>query len=234
MEVIIDRDKSIIPACDVPFKKFEEIVVETRDVEKVGAYKIGFSLGLSEGLHGIVQRVRDYGCKKPIIYDHQKAGTDIPDMGIKFADVLATAEVDAAIIFPQAGPQTEKTWIKALQDRSIKVIVGGIMTHPMYVRSEGGYIADEAIMEMYLISAELNVNNFVVPGNRPEDIKKIREKLEEKGIMPTFYAPGFIKQGGTISETTKVAGDKWHAIIGRAINQAEDIKKAVVKLTSQI
>jgi len=96
------------------------------------------------------------------------------------------------------------------------------MTHPKYVRSEGGYIADEAIMEMYLNAANLGVSDFVVPGNKPDDIRRIRETLEQRGVSPTFYAPGFVAQGGSISDAAKVAGDSWHAIVGRGIYKAEE------------
>ncbi|HEC88648.1 MAG TPA: hypothetical protein ENI52_04970 [Thermoplasmata archaeon] len=108
------------------------------------------------------------------------------------------------------------------------------MTHLKYKKSEGGFLADESILEMYLIAADLGVKDFVVPGNRPDDIKRIREALEEKGIAPRFYAPGFVAQGGEITEATKVAGDHWHAIVGRGIYKAEDIKKAALEYTSKI
>ena len=108
------------------------------------------------------------------------------------------------------------------------------MTHPKYVRSEGGYIADEAIMEMYLNAANLGVSDFVVPGNKPDDIRRIRETLEQRGVSPTFYAPGFVAQGGSISDAAKVAGDSWHAIVGRGIYKAEDIRKSALEHTSQL
>jgi orotidine-5'-phosphate decarboxylase len=214
MGKIIQRKRSIIPACDMSLEVYEEIVRDTADVEGIGGYKVGFFLGLDYGLPKIVEMTRKY-TDKPIIYDHQKAGTDIPDMGKKFMDVCRRAGVDAVILFPQAGPETERAWIESALENDLGVIVGGLMTHPKYVRSEGGYLADEAIMEMYLNAADLGVTDFVVPGNRPEDIRRIRETLEERGISPTFYAPGFVAQGGEITEAAKVAGDSWHAIVGR-------------------
>ena len=81
---------------------------------------------------------------------------------------------------------------------------------------------------------ELGVSDFVVPGNRPEDIGIIRKTLEQRGVSPTFYAPGFVAQGGSISDATKVAGNNWHAIVGRRIYKAEDIKKAALEHTSQL
>jgi len=230
---IIKRDRSVIPACDVPLELYERIVRETADIEGIGGYKVGFFLGLDYGLPKIVEIARKY-TDKPIIYDHQKAGTDIPDMGGKFAKICKKAGVDAVILFPQSGPETEKAWIEAAKEEGLGVIVGGLMTHPKYKKSEGGFLADESILEMYLIAADLGVKDFVVPGNRPDDIRRIREALEEKEIAPRFYAPGFVAQGGEITEATKVAGDHWHAIVGRGIYKAEDIKKAALEYTSKI
>ena len=50
MDKIIQRERSIIPACDVPLDLYERIVRDTADVDGVGAYKVGFELGLSCGL----------------------------------------------------------------------------------------------------------------------------------------------------------------------------------------
>lgn len=230
---IIKRDRSVIPACDVPLELYERIVRETANIEGIGGYKVGFFLGLDYGLPKIVEIARKY-TDKPIIYDHQKAGTDIPDMGGKFAKICKKSGIDAVILFPQSGPETEKAWIEAAKKEGLGVIVGGLMTHPKYKKSEGGFLADESILEMYMIAADLDVKDFVVPGNRPDDIRRIREALEEKEIAPRFYAPGFVAQGGEITEATKVAGDHWHAIVGRGIYKAENIKKAALEYTSKI
>src|SRR3989338_199824 len=227
MPRIIKRDRSIIPACDVTIEKFEEIVKTTADIEEVGAYKIGIVLGLNYGLPKIVEVARRY-TNKPLIYDHQKAGTDIPEMGDKFAEVLANAGFNAAILFPQAGPITQEAWTKALQDKGLDVLVGGLMTHKGFIRSDGGYLADESIMEIYQNAANTDVTNFVVPGNKPEAIAKIRKILEEIGIEPVFYAPGFIAQGGKISDGAKVAGERFHGIVGRGIYEADNIKAAAL------
>lgn len=234
MEKIIKREKSVIVACDTDLELYEKIVRETKDIEGIGGYKVGFMLGLNYGLPRIVETTRKY-TEKPIIYDHQKAGTDIPDTGKEFAKVCKGAGIDAVIFFPQAGPETERAWIEAAKEEGLGVMVGGSMTHPKYKRSEGGYIADEAVSEIYLLAAELGVDDFVVPGNKPEEIKIIKGLLEKKGSKnPVFYAPGFIAQGGEISEATKVAGDNWHAIVGRGIYQSKDIKKSAMEYTSKL
>jgi orotidine-5'-phosphate decarboxylase len=104
------------------------------------------------------------------------------------------------------------------------------MTHERFLASEGGYIDDAAIEKMYTTSAFNGVSDYVVPGNKPDAIKKIRNLLLEHKVSPTFYAPGFISQGGIINEAAAVAGPRWHAIVGRAIYESRDIQKAVQSL----
>ena len=231
---IINMDKSVIPACDVEtIEQFEELVEETAEIEKIGGYKIGFELGLFYGLPKIVETARKY-TSKPIIYDHQKAATDIPDTGKNFARTMKNSGVDTIILFPQAGPETERAWIYHAFDKGLNVIVGGRMTHPAYAVSEGGFITDEGAMDMYRIAARAGINNFVVPGNKPDVIKQIKELIEAEGISPIFYAPGFIAQGGKIEAAAKVAGDKFHGIVGRGITKSSDMKEAAKEHTSQI
>jgi len=223
---LIKYDRSIIPACDVnTLEEFRKLVSETHDIKKIGGYKIGFNLALSFGLPSVV---------KTIIYDHQKAGTDIPDTGEKFAEVCKKAGVDAVILFPQSGPATEEAWIKACQKQRLEVLIGGEMTHPKFKRSEGGFISDEALDEIYLNAAQLGVNNFVVPGNKIDRISHYKSILQSKVKDLTFFAPGFVAQGGEITEAANAAGKFWHAIIGRAIYGAEDIKKAAKEMTSKL
>ncbi|MEM4359996.1 MAG: orotidine 5'-phosphate decarboxylase / HUMPS family protein [Candidatus Bilamarchaeaceae archaeon] len=226
---IIKRERSIVIACDVNLKLYERILEETAGMETVGGYKLGFYLALRYGLPKLVKLARKY-TDKPLIYDHQKAATDIPDTGEKFAEVCKNAGVDGVILFPHAGPETEKEWIDAAKRFGLGVIVGGLMTHKGYLKSDGGYIDDDAVRSMYLNAAKQGVNEFVVPGNKPDKIAEIKNMLETEGVEPVFYAPGFIAQGGKISDAAKIAGKSWHAIVGRAVYEAKDIKNAVKEL----
>lgn len=231
---IIGRDRSVIPACDVEtLEQFEDLVKQTADVDGIGGYKVGFELGLGYGLPAVVEAARKH-TDKPIIYDHQKAGTDIPDTGKNFARTMKKSGVDTVIFFPQAGPETERAWIYHALDNGLNVIVGGRMTHPAYAVSEGGFITDEGALDMYRIAARAGVNNFVVPGNKPDVIKQVRDVVEAEGVSPVFYAPGFIAQGGKIESAAKVAGDRFHGIVGRGIYQAKDMHAAAVEHTSQL
>jgi len=231
---IIQRDKGLIPACDASLERIKEVIKQTADIDAVTAYKFGFQ-ALLGGLDRWVSEAREL-TDKPIIYDHQKAGNDIPDMGVKFAKIMAKAGVNAAILFPFTGHLTQSEWTKALYEEGIEPIVGAEMTHPNFKASEGGYIPDEKLMEMYLRAANAGVNNFVVPGNKPTQVETYRTAIEAEvsGIKPTFYSPGFIKQGGKIEDAAKVAGPRWNAIAGRAIMEAPDIRAAALELATAL
>ena len=238
MEIIGYR-RSVIPACDVAsLPQLEMLVEATCKVSGIGGYKIGLKLGLGFGLKLVVDTIKEQ-TNLPVIYDHQKAGNDIPEMGLDFAEEAKEAGVDAVILFPFAGPKTEQAWIKACREAGLEVLVGGHMTHEKFLASEGGFIDDHAPYEIYKIAAELGVKDFIVPGNKPGFVLKYREHLENilGSRKFTLYAPGFISQGGDISKTGQVAGENWHAIVGSAIYKVggvEEMRQVAYQLTSQI
>jgi orotidine-5'-phosphate decarboxylase len=210
------------------------LIERTHSVAGIGGYKVGSILVIRYGLPSLISAIRGVS-DLPVIYDHQKAMTDIPSLGKDFAQAVKTAGADAVIGFPQAGPTTQEQWIKACNEEKLRVIIGGEMTHPNYVRSENGYIANEALDEIYLLAAKLGIKDFVVPGNKIDRISHYRELLHSIcGGDLVFYSPGLITQGGKITDAAKVAGDSWHAIVGRAIYNAVDITLAAKETTREI
>ncbi len=195
---------------------------------------------------------------KPVIYDHQKAGTDIPEeTPQKFMDAMVISGINAIILMPQAGPITEYEWIKAAQERNLGVIVGGEMTHPRYkegdLRNLGdknyteifrnlgidrtitGFIRQHTPEDMYEIAARMGVKNFVVPGNKPDKIREYRKLIKNCGISgESYWSPGLVAQGGEISEGGKAAGERFHAIVGRGIYQKKVDGKPVTKTLAEM
>lgn len=225
------RDVRLIPALDC---KDPEDAVRVAgavgDLDFVYGFKVGFSLGLAHGLPHIVSRLRAH-TDKPIIYDHQKAATDIPATGKLFAETVAAAGVDEAILFPQAGPRTLVAWIEALSTARVKIIVGGVMTHPAYLVSEGGFIADEAVTRMYGIAIENGVSRFVVPLTKPA---VTRQLYREAGMTDEhrFYSPGLGSQGGDPAQFEFL---KTHyLIVGRALLSADDPVQYVNSIERQV
>jgi len=252
---IIQINKSVIPACDVDLETFKRIVRETGDLDKIGGYKIPAKSG-RKGWETWVKIARE-NTDKPLIYDHQKAGTDIPYTGASFMEELKEAGFDAVILFPESGPVTQYEWTIAAQKIGLGVIVGGEMTHPRYLaddftegnnvnyteifrelgftRGLSGFIRGTGPEDMYELAARMGVTDFVVPGNKPDSIKTHRRTIELTGVREyALYAPGFVAQGGEISEGGKVAGDRFHAIVGRGIYRAENMREAAEELISKL
>lgn len=228
---ITNLKKSIIPSCDVDsLEKLIKLVKATCSVKGIGAYKIGFELVIPFGIEKVVKTIRK-ATNLPIIYDHQKAGTDIPEMGEKFMNVCKL--VDAVILFPQAGPETEVAWIKAAQQAKMNVIIGGEMTHQAFLKEAGGFIDDNAPKRIYEIAVSMGVTDFIIPGNKPDRAMEYVNLIKSKIKNPVFYSPGLITQGGKISHLAKKL-DLWHAIIGRAIYEARDMKKACEEIAKEL
>ena len=226
-----ERDVRLIPALDC--KSLEDAVRVASAVghlDFVYGFKVGFSLALAHGLPRVVSQLKVH-TDKPIIYDHQKAATDIPATGALFAETVAAAGVDEAILFPQAGPETLTAWIDALGTARVKTIVGGVMTHAAYLVSEGGFIADEAVTRMYRIAIENGVSRFVVPLTKPE----LTEQLYRDAGMTAdhrFYSPGLGRQGG---DPGRFEFLKTHyLIVGRALLSAEDPEQYVNSMERQV
>ena len=130
MKNIINLKRSVIPACDVSTdKELEQLVKETCEIRGIGGYKIGLQLTIVYGLEYLVGLIKQY-TNLPVIYDHQKAGNDIPELGKNFSSACRIAGVDAVILFPFAGSLTEREWIRACKDEGLGVMVGGHMTQP--------------------------------------------------------------------------------------------------------
>jgi len=251
MSKIIQRDKSVVPACDVGMEMFEEIVGATIDIESIGGYKVGPALTGRPGYDRIVKVVDG---RKPIIFDAQKWSTDVPGTAKSILTPLKESGIGNVILFPESGPVTGYVWIKTAQDLGLGVLVGGEMTHPGYLEGDKlddewiekfkeigieedvtGFIRKDAPDLIYRIAAGLGVTNFVVPGNKPDRILHYKSLIEGCGVSePVFYAPGFITQGGVIEDGARAAGARFHAIVGGAIYKADNVRKAVLELTSQL
>lgn len=237
---LIPYERSIIPACDVPsLRHLARIADGTADVEGISALKVGMELVIRFGLPAPIRIIRSYRPRAIVIYDHQKGGNDIPAMGKRFADAVKESKADAIILFPFTGPVAEKAWIKACQEVGLIVLVGSHMTHPEFVLEQGGFIPLAQLERVYDIAVDEGITDFVVPGNQPDMVKKYRDRIGNRMQSDAFrlYAPGFVAQGGSISEAGSAAGDHWHAIVGTEFTRHEHqrhVHETALQLTAQI
>lgn len=226
-ERLIPRDKSIIVACDVAgLESLKTLVEKTYRIEGIGGYKVGLELVIGYGLTQVVDTVKEL-TDLPLIYDHQKGGIDTSETGKRFAEACRKTGVDAVILFPFGGAESEKSWINACLDKELVVLVGAHMTERGFLEDEGGFIADSAPERILITAAQNGVRDFVVPGNKVKYVKEYRDFLAQILGEGNFalYAPGFITQGGNINQVGRVAGQRWHAIVGRAIYRARNVEE---------
>ncbi len=232
--------RGIVPALDfTDLKKLEEIATACKDNPKVTGFKIGALLIGAHGMKTVVELLRSINPDKIIIYDQQKAGTDIPETGEGFMRQCCEAGVDAVILFPLSGPEVLRAWTYYAYNYGLQVIVGGVMTHAAFLKSEGGWIDDNGAYKIYEIAAGCGVDCFIVPGTKIDAIKKIKTIIDDnKWVVDheiQVLSPGIITQGGPLKEVEESAGDYgFQGIIGRAINDAKDPKQAVIDLTNSI
>lgn len=218
-EVAMKKIFRIIPALDTrDLGAAVELARAVGGHPMVYGFKVGFGLGLTHGLGEVVRRLRDVTGKR-LIYDHQKAATDIPGVGELFADTMKGCGVDEVILFPQAGPRTLEAWVGAIGGRGLKVIVGGVMTHAGYLASEGGFIGEGAGLAIFRQAVALGVKAFVVPLTRPELVAKLAEEVPFGG-EEEFYIPGYGAQGGEAGRFSRLR--RQYLIVGRALLGARD------------
>ena len=226
-----EKTYRIIPALDVvDLDAALRLVCRVAGRPSVYGFKLGFSLGLGYGLPETVRRIREW-TDKPLIYDHQKAATDIPDTGAMFGDVMKGAGIDEVILFPHTGPRTLEAWTRAMQERGLKTIVGAVMTHPAYLVSEGGFIADEAAVKIYRQAAGLGVEAFVTPLTKPELVARLAREVPFTAEQE-FYSPGFGAQGGDPEKFPALK--KHYVIVGRSLFAAEDPAKELTRVEEKL
>lgn len=213
-------EKGVVWAADVVPDDFAQKMEQIGDADGLVGVKIGFEVGLGLGLKEASRIVRA-NSDAQVLYDHQKAGNDIPDISVNFVRAMVRGEVDGAILFPFAGPETQTAWTKALQSEGLGVFTGAEMTHKKFKKAEGGSIPETSLRNIIALALDLGVENFIVPGNKAPSVTKWRKQIEKvRGIgNSALAAPGFVDQGGSITEAGSVAGKIWHPIIGRGIHE---------------
>jgi orotidine-5'-phosphate decarboxylase len=213
----------------------ENIARLSLKVDEIVGFKIGFTLWLRHGLTKVTQSLKNIN-PLPVIYDHQKAGSDIPQMGRVFAETCKDGGVDAVIFFPQAGPKTLIAFVEGAFNTNMIPIIGGVMTHQAYLKSEGGFIADESVEKIYQMGIELGVKNFVLPGTKPDIINKIAQGVLGGSLKPlTLMMPGFGTQGGSIKEAFEAAAGHYvFPIVGSAIYKASSPEAVALEMAQEL
>lgn len=228
---MFEQEKGLILAADVELEDLRKLckIIAGDYLDEFVAIKVGFKLALTHGLQVVTAIVKG-ACGLPVIYDHQKAGTDIPAMGQVFADVCKEAGVVGVIVFPLSGPKTLEGFVTSIQDCGMYPIVGLAMTHEQYLSSEGGYIEDNSLDRIRANAVNLGAQSFVLPSTKTVILASHCRKIGKADSSMEVLMPGIGSQGGSITQSfgiVKYNKCRPFGIIGSAIYKAEDPRKAI-------
>jgi orotidine-5'-phosphate decarboxylase len=224
----------IIPALDLEsVDEIRRVVEETCEVEGVVGYKLGIAGALRLGLANAVRTIREI-TDLPILYDHQKAGLDIPDMAKKFCAICREAGVDALVLFPLAGPSAVDEFVVHTQRQGLCPIIGGDFPMAEYKESSGGYVADDGPTRIFKHAVNLGVQHFIVPSINLNEVRRVSEFLSTSVHKPTLFMTGIGAMGGRISDAFAAApGCFCYAIVGRAVYASDSPKESAKILGSE-
>jgi orotidine-5'-phosphate decarboxylase len=229
-------DLGIVPALDIDSPLHLELVVnETSKRNGVAGYKLGLTSVLQFGLAESVRRLREM-TDLPILYDHQKAGPDMPDMAKKYTAMCVEAKVDGLILFPVAGPTAVDSFVGEAVRAGLFPVVGGEIPVPDYGVSGGGYMLDDALDRILVRSVQNKADHFVLPANDGIKIARWSNWISANVKNPLVMMTGFGSLGGTIEDalTASSACKRRFAIVGRLITGSKTPGDAAARLFEQM
>lgn len=235
METLNFRSEyGIIPALDLEsVDAIRSVVEQTCEVDGVVGYKLGVAGALRLGLSGAVRAIREI-TDLPVLYDHQKAGLDIPDMARKYCAICQEAGVDALVLFPLAGPTAVEQFVVHTREHGMCPVVGGDFPMADYREAGGGYVANDGPQRIREKALELSVTHFIVPSTDPAEVRRVSESLSSRIGRPKLFLTGIGAMGGSIKTAFAAArGSSCYAIVGRAVYGSASPKEAAKTLAAE-
>ncbi|WP_322516117.1 hypothetical protein SR870_00570 [Rhodopseudomonas palustris] len=236
MAKLLEGAMGIVPALDIDsHEQLEFVVRETSKREGVAGYKLGLTSVMRFGLKESMRRLRDL-TDLPILYDHQKAGPDMPDMAVKYTAMCKDADVDGLILFPVAGPTAVDGFVGEAIRANIVAVVGGEIPVPDYGVSGGGYMLDDALDRILVRAVANKADHFVLPAHDLGKIGRWSTWIAANVTSPVVLLTGFGALGGSI-ETSFAASavcPRRFAIVGRLITGATSPGDAAARMYQQM
>lgn len=222
----------IVISCNFgDYGKLEDIVKSTGNLQFVAGYKIGMELVLKSGLGKAVSLIRKF-TNLPVIYDHQKFGSDVPEIYSKsLFENIKSGGADALIILPHSGKETLETSVKRCFDVGLTPVIGGDLTHKGYIMEEGGYIDNNAHQRIYLDAARLGVSHFIMSCTRLDRIKIYCHQLRNIVGQLKIFLTGINDENCTNipDACEQLKQNKSFAMLDIALPQHNDFAKSALE-----
>jgi orotidine-5'-phosphate decarboxylase len=201
------KDSGIILALDVTDKERALFVAEAVG-DVLDAIKVNYPLALSCGL-GIVTELAEH---IDVICDFKVA--DIPNTNRLIVQEAFKAGASGIIVHGFVGHDSVEACVEHAGSGDVFVVTE--MSHP-----GGQEFTAKVADDLVKVAIDAKASGVIAPATRPERLKYIRELLPEEMVV---LSPGVGAQGGKITDVFDAGAD--YAIIGRAIYNADDPKKA--------
>ncbi|MGA7327702.1 MAG: hypothetical protein WBX25_25215, partial [Rhodomicrobium sp.] len=187
------------------------------------------------GLSASVLRLRDM-TNLPLLYDHQKAGPDMPDMATKFTALCKEAGVNGLILFPVAGPTAVDRFVGEAIKADLIPVVGGEIPVADYTIAGGGYMKADTLSLIMKRAAKQGANHFVLPARDNAKIAQWTQWIAENVRAPSVFLTGFGALGGSIKEAFAAASPcpNAFAIVGRLITESKKPGDAARRLYDEL
>jgi len=204
----------LILALDVTdCQKALDIVSQT--IDYIDAVKVNYPIVLACGM-GLV---RELAQMTDVICDFKVA--DIPNTNRLIVEQVKRAGASGVIVQAFPGEDSIEACIKTAE--GVEVFVVTEMSHPG---------AEKFMMpvteEMGRLVVEVGAAGIIAPATRPEKVSQLRKIVGDLKIL----SPGVGAQGGSAADTIKAGAD--YVIVGRAIYQAGDPRRAASELVEEI
>jgi orotidine-5'-phosphate decarboxylase len=171
MELFEKKNGIIIDLGYLQNKSLIAAIEATDSIPFVVGYKIGALPVLEAGLKDTFRNIRKIS-SKPLLYDHQKLGSDLPDIYKgRMLDLIKSYGADGVFIFPLGGKEVLEAIINKCIDIELIPVVCGDLSYKGFFSEEGGYIDIDIQQRIYLDAASYGVSHFMMSCNRVDRIK---------------------------------------------------------------
>lgn len=171
MELFEQKNGIIIDLSNLQDKSLIGAIEATESSPFVVGYKIGALPVLEAGLKDTLRNIRKIS-SKPLLYDHQKFGSDLPDIYKgRLLELIKSLGADGVFVFPLGGKEVLEAIINKCIDIELTPVVCGDLSYKGFFADEGGYIDIDIQQRIYLDAASYGVSHFMMSCNRVDRIK---------------------------------------------------------------